>query len=288
MRKVVIVGIDALEYEYVVKHNLKPLMLSKYGVVSIPPELYHDGVPYTPLVWTAYLTGRNPRDLGIHHIYEEPRWVVLLKKAIRITPLRLIRGKKKLLKRLGINVFKPYMIRGTTIFDVVKDSLPINVPGVNLSSEFYMIPEMIDKGLFDEAVKIAYSVADGVFAQTIRAVKAGHYRLIFSYNNLLDIVGHLYWVKRPKLVLNAYMHTCRRVSRLLVSCRRRGYDVIILSDHGMTDSGDGVTGTHTKYGYWASTIHDFSLSSPYELIKKVVGIVEKEDNPPVGVLQEGT
>ena len=100
-------------------------------------------------------------------------------------------------------------------------------------------------------------------------------KLVFSYVNVLDIVGHLYWVKEPWEVYGAYKFVSNWVDELVEVAVGRGFDVIIISDHGMVDSGDGVTGTHTKYAFWSSTVEGFSLSSPYEFRNKVLEVIGK-------------
>lgn len=277
MGKLIILGIDAVEYEYVIKHKFGPLLLKRYGKVYIPHELWLNGVPYTPLVWTAYLTGKNPKDIGVYHIYEMPTWVRVLQKIIKRTPLKLIKGKRRLLKRLGIHVMKPYKIKEDTLLDDVKHSIGLNVPGISLDHRFYKILELIDKGKFVSASRLTYRLAKDIFTTTKNVIVEERARtsptLVFSYVNVLDIVGHLYWVKEPYEVLRAYKFVARHVNDIMSIARNHGYDIVIISDHGMKGSSDGVTGTHTEYGFWSSTIENFSISSPYEFRRKVLEVV---------------
>ena len=273
--RIVVLGIDALDYDYVVMCGFEEFMLRNYGKLRIPEELWLNGVPYTPLVWTAYLTGRRPAEVGVESIYQFPKWLRLIQKIIAWTPLRFVKGKRRVLRKFGFEVTKPYKIRGNTLLDDVK-SVGINVPGVSLDKRFYKILDLIDRGEFFAAVRLSYGLTRDVFVKVREAVEVGWADLIFGYVNLLDIVGHLFWVKEPKEVVMAYKFVSSWVEVLRKLAITSGYHVIIISDHGMRDSGDGVTGTHTEFGFWASTLRDFSLSSPYEFREKVVRLVRAE------------
>ena len=61
--KVLILGIDALEYSLVEKWDLKHLKQKEYGKVIVP--IYQGaGEPVTLVVWPCFITGKEPKDMG--------------------------------------------------------------------------------------------------------------------------------------------------------------------------------------------------------------------------------
>ena len=58
MKKIFILGLDGLEYDFVEKWNLVHLKQREYGKIIVPiaEKL---GVPNTPEVWASFLTGKH-------------------------------------------------------------------------------------------------------------------------------------------------------------------------------------------------------------------------------------
>ena len=57
MVKIFILGLDGLEYDFVVRWNLKSLKQKEYGKLEVPIDK-ESGVPKSPEVWSAFLTGK--------------------------------------------------------------------------------------------------------------------------------------------------------------------------------------------------------------------------------------
>lgn len=60
--KVLILGIDALEYTLIKQWNLKNIMQEEYGKTRLP--LYHDEEPNTRIIWPCFITGKMPHKMG--------------------------------------------------------------------------------------------------------------------------------------------------------------------------------------------------------------------------------
>ena len=86
-----------------------------------------------------------------------------------------------------------------------------------------------------------------------------------TYFNIADTFGHMYFVKRPEILKEVY-EELKKVTEDLKSQLSEEILLIIVSDHGMVDSGDGVTGRHSctafyslskNIGWVPKTIYDF-------------------------------
>ena len=79
--RVFILALDGLEYELVKKWRLTNLLQNYCDTFKIPREYFIVGVnrwagnkviasPYTPIIWTSFLTGRKPDDHGVKELRE--------------------------------------------------------------------------------------------------------------------------------------------------------------------------------------------------------------------------
>ena len=57
--KIIILGVDGLEYEHVVKYKLSNIMQKQYGKT----DLSVFDVVVTPLIWASFLTGKVNREM---------------------------------------------------------------------------------------------------------------------------------------------------------------------------------------------------------------------------------
>jgi len=71
IKKVLILGLDALEYDLVEKWNLKNLKQEEYGKTELPIKkedgyLYPE--PATVIIWPCFITGMPPKKMGIQTV----------------------------------------------------------------------------------------------------------------------------------------------------------------------------------------------------------------------------
>ena len=68
-----ILALDGLEYELVVRWNLRQLMQKTFGKYSIPKYYMHETeeglTPYTPIIWVSFLTGKHPKEHNIKSMW---------------------------------------------------------------------------------------------------------------------------------------------------------------------------------------------------------------------------
>ncbi|MEF8849112.1 MAG: hypothetical protein V5A68_08295, partial [Candidatus Thermoplasmatota archaeon] len=62
IKKVVILGIDAVEYYLVEKWNLENLKQEEYGKTILP--LLPGQEPVTVVIWPCFITGKKPKEMG--------------------------------------------------------------------------------------------------------------------------------------------------------------------------------------------------------------------------------
>ena len=98
--KVFVLALDGLEYRLIRKWRLTNLLQNYHGVFKIQRQYFITGSlkwasykivasPYTPIIWTSFLTGKKPYDHGI----KELRTYVKIPEALRY--LKVIHRVKK-------------------------------------------------------------------------------------------------------------------------------------------------------------------------------------------------
>jgi len=246
MRRVLIIGIDALEYDIVMRLKLKNIQQAVFGRLEIKPEYFEEksGVPFTPIVWGTIISGLRPSQHGIKEFYTYGRFLDFIRK---LPIIRHIKGKKAVFSKIGI---KPRMhsLKGKTFFDKIQPSIAIYVPDYNANEDFHIqLSAAIKKGV-DEYVRTIEKIHTQRVFETVVYLRA-NWRLFMTYFDVLDLLGHIYFVKYPKKLDNAYRRIDRLVKRIKQSCEDPELLTIIVSDHGMEDSGDGITGNHSKHAF---------------------------------------
>ena len=71
--KVLILGIDAIEYDLIEEWNLKNLKQKEYGKIKVPITKNLDE-PATEIVWPCFITGKEPEEMGFIStiLYRQP------------------------------------------------------------------------------------------------------------------------------------------------------------------------------------------------------------------------
>lgn len=137
--RVFVLALDGLEYSLVTKWKLRNLLQVTHGEFEISEEYWTwiDGFgrPYSPLVWSSFITGARPSVHGITGFWTYRNRSIEL---IRNLPfISRFRGKRAFLSRLGIapQLQKKEDLKIRTIFDVVRPSIGIDVLGYNPEKE---------------------------------------------------------------------------------------------------------------------------------------------------------
>ncbi len=283
-RRIIILGIDGLEYNLVEEWNLRYLKQKAHSKT----DLSDFDVIVTPPIWATILTGKKISEL------EEPfikrhRFIAHKGKSSKVKAPWYVRMGSKILplgirKKIGEAIIKrvtgdpflathDYLLRTKkyrTMFDYFDKTWTNGIPsyGRNVST-----PEV--KAAMTEAVKgnlkplVEYAMK--TYEQDRKALfeaLEGDYELIFWYTPFLDEISHFYIRKKLKL-MNIYFDVNKLVRD--VSEKLDEGDVLyIISDHGMEPiPGDPRGGDHSDHGFFSSNTGEV-IKKPQELFKLVV------------------
>ena len=279
--KTFILAVDGLEHDFVVKHGLKNLLQEEYGRVQIPKETYVRGiegevVPYTPIIWACFLTGRLPQE---HGVYSDGRWnnrvLNFISKLSVKHGLLWIRGKGKYLEKLGFKrksfTKEDYKIK--TIFDLTDKWIQVNVPTVDSRWKMALVPNESNLSL-EEIAKLRLEHFYRVRREVMEKV-GGEWNLFMGYTRIVDVYGHMYWGLEGKM-LEVYGLMNDFVRELKKKLPKEVF-FLIVSDHGMRRiEGLRYGGTHSDHGFYSTNIK-VGLGNPkmtdfYHLIEKILKV----------------
>ncbi len=267
--RVFVLALDGLEYKLVKRWRLMNLLQSYHGVFKIQRQYFITGPlkwanyriiasPYTPIIWTSFLTGKEPRDHGV----KELRTYVKIPEVLRY--LKVIHRVKKVINGvlgLGLGrllgILPPFIVDKRdipypTIFDVVKNSIAVWFICYNEPSWIF---NMISNTLKSDLAKVPKVLGRIYKLRKRKVFKNIHanWKLFGAYFEIADILGHLYIVKRPLVMLRVYLELNRLVKGLK-SNMPDDTAFIIVSDHGMRPSPDKIWGIHSNHAFWSSNV----------------------------------
>lgn len=278
--RVVILGIDGLEYNLVDEWNLRHIKQKAYTKT----DLSDFEVIVTPPIWASMLTGKKIPEIEELFIKRQKfiankgnitkiktPWYVKL--GAKILPLSIRRKLGDIMTSDPFKATYDYLLKTKkymTIFDYFERTWTNGVPsyGRNVST-----PEV--KAVMAEAVKgnlkplVEYAMK--TYEQDRRALFEaldGNYELIFWYTPFLDEISHFYIRKKLKL-MNIYFDLNKLVKK--VSEKLDENDVLyIISDHGMEPvPEDPRGGNHSDHGFFSSNTGEL-IEKPQDLFKLVV------------------
>lgn len=282
--KCLILAFDGLEYTLVKKFNLQNVMQKECGKVKIPNECYIEvesvhfeepiREPYTPLVWSSFLTGKLPSEYGFMLRKWDNEILNMLKRLSIKLGLDRVKGKGKILELLGFNryhtVLQDYKI--STIFDLTQKSVKINIPIYSEEEKkrwhenrrqfirLHADPRLDLPTFIKVALQNVFKEFENIKAKTLQGLKTCcDWELFMTYTRLLDTYGELCFTPEGKL---------REIYRIVddfvkdvKSLAGENYFCLIISDHGMERMGNSRFGKHSNYGFY-SINHRFGLNVP--------------------------
>lgn len=255
--KVFILALDGLSHESVNLWNLKYLKQEQYGRVPSIINRKH-GEPLSPQVWGSFITG-TVQDIDDWQVFTKPvKWIRWH------TPLRRIRGSSWLInKTFGRRILIPILnliehqkkyagngrLSGVPIFDLVSNSIAVNVPVYNLDSEWlFGCTRKILEGDIDAFQRQVINNAELMIQETFRRMSE-NWDLFMTWIPIADQMGHVF-ISRPRKLRDVYnslnMLAYNVSSRLPEDCL-----LVIVSDHGMKMSSDGVSGCHSDHAFYS-------------------------------------
>lgn len=245
--KILIIGIDALEYSLVEKYNLKNLMQTNCCKIKVPinKEL---NKPTTPSVWASFLAGKT---INRRFAYEN-RFLKLVDFLFKL--------KKKFISKsfgfgsLTINIFKSFNQPVIKTFPKLKaktflektNSDYCNIPFYDYSEEYKKIVALLNQTFIENKLtreqlkRKLLEIFENDKERIIKKLKNSKPELFFCYFHFLDLIQHSffdnpYFIKECYKKANIFVAKLKKLSKANLT--------VIISDHGQKN------GIHTDYGF---------------------------------------
>jgi len=261
--KLVILGIDGLEYNFVARYRLSNIMQKKYGKI----DLSEFDVIVTPPIWASFLTGyvcKELNDIFKKRVSDKSILRKIMQRVLNNLPTSL----KGIVYKFGPRILKnpmdltlSYLSKNNikTILDEFR-SWYLTIPGYNETHDKYA-STLLRKGI-DELIKNnrfgKYSIEYEKYISKIhferkkkflKSLKHDYdtYDIWFFYTDYLDALPHLFISDKIRM-MKYYFEIDQLVSEVH---KRVSEDTIIfvVSDHGMKKV--GRLGDHSDYGFWS-------------------------------------
>ena len=239
--RVFILALDGLEYNVVSKLRLRNLMQVVCGYINI------SGFQnlLTPVIWTSFITGKEPSEHGIFSWWRFSRykWLDKIAHWVRYNmPIVRNMSSTKLKRTLRILGLKPHPpsrkdLKVPTLFDLIKSSIALFVPGYNEEDwirDFYSEAFERDIGEAEKAVWCVHEYRKRKLFEELERNKC--WELFMVWFDLADWIGHLYMGKSKLKIMKAYFELDRLAARVK-KVAPEGTLFIIVSDHGMEHEG---------------------------------------------------
>jgi hypothetical protein len=242
---IVVLAIDALEYDLVKKFQCSHLMQKFYGKTDISEF----SEPRTMVLWSSFMTGKNVES-EILAMGDKDMWNT------RIEP-------------------------GRTFFSGFSDPAIIDLPGYNydlrqheeertLLRNFFEVQDTQEKESIRESYNRLVFSHHKKIKKEFSSVLTGQHDLVLGYFSIADVIGHLNF---GNLFLMKMIY--RDLDEIAGSIE---HPYLVLSDHGMKPV--GIFGDHSEYGFWSSGSMDLGTPKITDFPKIIVDI--SHDNAPTG------
>lgn len=217
---VVVLAIDALEYEKVEEFNCKNFKQTVYGKTDIS-EFKE---PRTIVLWSSFITGRN--------------------KEQEI----LARGNKEMW-----NISIPMSL---TFFSKFKNPKIIDLPAFSYDKSQHEKERELLKQFFEEESRagkdrirrkynqLSFEHHNKIKSEFLYSLKESH-DFVLGYFSVADVIGHLNFGDKTlmKLIYDDLDRVAGEIREI------RNDHLLVLSDHGM--KAIGIFGEHSNYGFWS-------------------------------------
>ena len=277
--KIIILGIDALEYNLVKEWRLKNIMQKTYCKM----DLSDYKVIVTPPIWGSMLTGKI--DEEIIKIWEKAAEIAdfatgkqkwWAKLGIKILPYstRLWIWKNFFEKRMGGNpleITANYINekKETNIFQFFEKPWTNGIPSYGRLVSDPTTRQLLKKALNGEKIPFRDYVIKNYRndkSQLFFALDKQEFDFIFWYTTLLDHLGHVY-IKNPLTFMKYYLEINEVIGKVRERCRKSC--IYVVSDHGM-EAVKGGWGMHSDHAFFSSNTGE-RIDKPfhlYDLISK--------------------
>lgn len=268
--KVLVLGIDALEYDLVEEYDLKNLKQKEYGKVDLLLKAHE--TPFTPALWCSFITGVRPEVHGVgkYRAWDNPliekMWVLARTWLIKYKNLRFINFELRetiisILEKIGFgksyadkNAFLTNRedINCDTIFDDIQDYVAISIPAFNEDPVNRELRKMVVEGPKYRLKQEAWNAFENRKRRLFHALDKER-SLVMVHFFVLDVIQHVFFYDKD-YIRSAYERVDKLVEELKGRVGQNPFTLIV-SDHGQK------RGLHTRYGFYSCN-ENLNLHSP--------------------------
>jgi hypothetical protein len=281
-KRIIVLGIDGLEYSLVKKWKLKNLMQKAYCKM----DLSDYRVKVTPPIWGSMLTGEIDKEImnvwiraaqfvNLKSDVEQKWWAKTVTAALPYIP-PLIKNKiiYRLLEKMGENPFEVtcnYIKEKKipNIFQFFEKSWNNGIPSYGRLDNTAERRKLFEKAVGGDKKKLIdyeKKLYNKDKLQLFSAMDDKDFDLIFWYTPFIDTLGHLYVGKSLKL-MKYYLEINNVVGEVIA--RDNNSNIYVVSDHGMEEVERGW-GMHNDYAFFSSNTGE-KITKPtqfFNLIKQ--------------------
>ena len=214
---IVVLAIDALEYDLVEKYQCRNLMQKFYGKTDISEF----SEPRTMVLWSSFMTGKN-MEREILEMGDKEMWNVRIKT-------------------------------GKTFFSEFENPAIIDLPGYNYDLRQHQVERTLLRKFFNadgnpekEAIRASYNKMVFDHHQKIKkeflSAITGTHDFVLGYFSIADVIGHLNFGNT--FLMKMIYRDLDEIAGMI------DHPILVLSDHGMKPV--GIFGDHSEYGFWSS------------------------------------
>jgi len=281
--KIIVLGIDGLEYNLAKKWRLKNMMQKKYSKL----DLSDYKIVVTPPIWGSMITGKIDKEImnlwikygkliGDNEKLEEKKWAEVLKKVI----------PKKIGTWIWDNLFTPTLggdpfdttanfvkdKKYTTVFDFFERPWDNGIPsyGRNVSApEQRKLTEKAIEGDKKPYRKYILKQYTEDKLKLLNALGEKKYDFIFWYTPILDNIGHMDIGRPLTHMMKHYLEVNNFVGIIKEICPKS--IIYIISDHGMEAMNNKKTswGNHSDHAFFSSNNGE-TIDKPFQLYDLII------------------
>ena len=273
--KVLVLGIDGLEYDLVDKWDIKVYKQSYYGKIDVRAAVRSGDPLYTPLIWGSFLLGKPSYLFGlsmeeikerrIRSLYGKFYFLFKLRKKLFGDRNLHLRG---FLTKIGladlnevvrntpmIETLPPNVLKYTFIAEAEKRGYRVfytEFPGLKESkyaemracfSRYFTMP--LDRKL--SKLEEVFEYSSKLLSETISVLEG--YDLLLYYTSVIDYAHHMLYRPTNLRYMVTLYSTYKKLANLISSLvpKSRELCTVIVSDHGF----DPVKQEHSDHGFWS-------------------------------------
>ena len=219
MASLIVLGIDALDFNMVNELNLAALKQRQYNEIVVP--LGSDGYPHSPSVWASFLIGKNV----------EVDFVVVEPGVNRFGGL----SQETFVDWSGVKAINaPYYNHEVDTLSTLVD--------LQAKRAGYKDTRDTQSELISKMISTHLARTKEILEEVVKTKNNPHHKMVFAYIQTLDTMQH-YFFPKPRIIENLY----REMDVLVSDLKKQsgGTTLIIVSDHGFRE------GTHSHKGYYS-------------------------------------